>query len=417
VQFISDEQYKKWISGAAESATGRALAINGELDVQIGTKLGLSANDISFANAEWRSKEEMVSADRLFVQVKLFPLLKGVLNFTVELDAPDILMETDAEGQGNWLFAPSDKKPEPEQEPEKKGDDGSFALPVKPYIRNFEIKDLVFVFNDTAKDKNIEAAVETLRIFVDGTEIPVSLKAMYQGAPVELGGSFGNIEEWHANQQTPISLKGTLNEAFLSIEGSAGPVLPQPNAQIDIALTADNVSTLSAFAGTSLPNLQGLDVSLTVAAEDGHLATKDVNMNLNDPRLLVAANGNVADLTELSGVDLSAEVNSEHAAKLMKELNPEIPYSLPQTVSFKTGVTGNSEKLSVNGLEFIVKDQGLDINLTGTLENILEFGAGSADLSVNLESTAIIGNYIGQDLPGFGPIIATAKASSDDKKI
>lgn len=418
VQFISDDQYKKWIADAAKSATGRELAIDGELDVSLGTKVGLLAEDVRFANADWGTRDQMVTAERLFVQVPLFPLLKGVLDVTVEVDTPDILLETDAEGKGNWAFG--DPSGETTEKPEtgKDADDGKGSgLPIRPYIRNLEITNLSFAFNDQAGGANIDAGVEQLRIFVEGEQIPLILKAQYRGAPITLNGSLGNIDQWFNNEQTALSLKGMLNEARIAVEGTAGPVLPKPQAKVDMVLTADSISTFSDFAGTSLPDLQGLELSLTMAAEDGRLTTEDINLNLNDQRLQVALNGVVADLTELTGIDLVAEISSDYAPELMQELNLEIPYSLPQTVKLKTGVSGNLEKLSVEGLELIVKDEGLDVHLTGGLENVRGAGSGAADLSVNLASSLIIGNYIGKDLPEFGPFTASAKLSSGDKSI
>ena len=420
LQVISDDQYKKWITGAAESATGRALEIDGIFDVQIGSKIGLAAHDVSFANAVWGSRQEMITADRLLVQLKLLPLLKGMLDVTVELDAPDILMETNAEGTGNWLFTTGEEKSETQEAvevPEKKGDGGSFKLPLKPYIRNFQVSDLVFVFNDGANDKQLEAAVETLRLFVDGEQIPLTLRATYQGAPIELDGSLGNIEQWYANETTPVSLQGMLNEAKLGLEGSAGPMLPEPNAQLDIVLAAADISTFGPFAGMVLPELQGLDAALTFLAADGRMGAENITLALNDPRLQLAAEGLVDNLAELSGIDVKAEINTEQAAELIKGLDLDIQYSLPQTVRLKAGVSGNLEQLAVRDLELLVKDSGLDVSLTGSLENVLGAGGGNADLSVSLESSSIIGGYIGQELPSFGPFEAVAKLSSSNENL
>ncbi len=420
LQVISDDQYKKWLTGAAESATGRALEIDGIFDVQIGSKLGLTAHDVSFANAEWGSRPEMITADRLLVQLKLLPLLKGMLDVTLELEAPDILMETNSEGTGNWVFGTGEQKSETQEAdevPDKKAAGGSFKLPLKPYVRNFQVSDLVFVFNDGAKEKQLEAAVETLRLFVDGEQIPLTLRATYQGAPIELDGSLGNIEQWYANEATPVSLQGRLNEADLSLKGSAGPLLPRPNAQLDIVLTAADISTLGPFAGMVLPELQGLNASLTFLAADGRMGTENIKLALNDPRLQIAAEGLVENLAQLSGIDVQAEINTGQAAELMKGLDLDMQYTLPQTVQLQAGVNGSLEQLSVRDLELLVKDSGLDISLTGSLENVLGAGGGNADLSVNLESSSIIGGYIGQELPSFGPFKAVAKLSSGDKNL
>ena len=418
LQLISDEQYKKWLTGAAESATGRTLAIDGEFDVQIGTTLGLAARDIRFANADWGSREEMVSADRLLVQLQVLPLFKGMLDVTVELDTPDILLETDGEGTGNWVFGgdePSQEPPEAEPEPTGVEEKGSFSLPIKPFIRNFQISELVFVYADGVNEKQMEATVETLRLYVDGNDIPLNLVGTYQGAPVELGGSIGDIEQWYANEPTPISLQGRLNDADLRLEGSAGPMLPDPTARIDISLATADISTFEPFAGVELPPLQGLDVSLTFLAADGQMSTENVTLNLDDPRLLVAAQGGVANLTEVSGIDVKAEITSEQATELLKGLDLPAQYSLPKTIRLKAAVNGNLEQLALSDLELLVQDTGLDVSLTGAVENILGNGSGSADLSVKLESSSLIGGYIGQEIPSFGPLNAVAKLSSENK--
>ena len=420
LQLISDDQYKKWLTGAVESATGRTLAIDGEFDVQIGPTLGLAAHDIRFANAQWGTREEMVTADGLLVQLRLLPLFKGTLDLTVELEAPDILLETNAQGDGNWVLATGDEKPaveEPMQEGEELGEKDSFKLPVKPYIRNFQISDLVFVFADGAKKKRLDATIETLRLFVEDNDIPLNLVATYQGAPVELTGSLGNIEQWYANEMTPVALQGKLNEAALGLEGSAGPMLPDPNAQIDVTLNAADISTFAPFAGVELPALQGLDLSLRFRAAEGQLATDNIKLNLDDPRLLLAIQGAVANLTELSGIDVQAEISSEQATELLKGVDLPGRYSLPQTVQLKGAVSGSREQLAVSDLQLQLEDSGLAISLTGAMENVLDYQGGSADLSVNLESTSIIGGYIGQEIPSFGPVKGLAKLSSSSKTL
>ncbi len=83
----------------------------------------------------------------------------------------------------------------------------------------------------------------------------------------------------------------------------------------------------------------------------------------------------------------------------------------------KAGVNGNLEQLSIRDLELVVKDTGLDLRLTGELENVLGALGGGAELSVNLESTSIIGEYIGQELPPFGPFNLLAKLSSGNENL
>jgi len=414
LQLITNEQYKKWITAAAESATGRELAIDGEFDVSLGTKISLTAQNVHFANADWGSRDDMARLDRLFVEVRLLPLVTGVLDFIVEVDRPDVLLETDADGTGNWVLTTGVEDPvtaEPEGGRTVEGST-TFSLPLKPYIRNLEISGLVFAYEEAAGTGNIEATVEQLRIFVEGSGIPLMLKGSYQGAPIELGGSLGSIEQWHANQKTVVSLEGTLNEAILTVSGSAGPMLPRPNARLDIGVSAGTMSTFDAFAGLALPGLEGLDLSFTLVADDGNLMLENVKADLRDTRLSGSFSGRVANLGELSGIELSADFGTEKGGELAEILNLGDTYKLPATIELAGGIAGSLDALSIEGLKLHVKDQGLDILLAADLQDITEAMGGNANVTIDLESTSIINRHTGLDLPSFGPLNGSARVVS-----
>ncbi len=413
LQLISNEQYKKWLVSAAHSATGRELAIDGPFELEIGPRLGLLARDVRFANAPWGTRGDMATIGTLIVELRLMPLFKGVLDVSVEADAPDILLERNEAGQGNWVFVETEPEPPAEMVAEKPGEQGgSFFLPVKPYIRNLEIKDFNFLFKNGAGDGDLQAEVGHLRVFVDGSDIPLTLKATYRGTPIELRGSLGRIDAWHENRQTPISLTGRLNDANLAINGTAGPMLPNPTAHLDCTLAAGNISTFSQLAGITLPDLQGLDLGLRIVAESGQLSAENISMGLADPRLTVAIRGQVADLLGVGGIDLNTELSTDRGNELLAGFDLQIPYSLPPALHFKAAVQGGGESLSVRNLELQINDQGLDISLSGALENLLSRSGGQAALSIDLESTALVAQYLGRDLPAFGPFHTEARFSS-----
>ncbi len=416
LQFVSGEQYKKWIGAAAESATGRTLSIDGDLDVAIGTKIGLSAHDIRFANAAWGSRDAMVTLDRLFVEIRLLPLFTGVLDFIVEVDAPDILLETSEDGTGNWVFEVSSADPSPAEAagPGAPEESRSFSLPVKPYVRNAEITGLAFVYADRTQAQSIEAALEHLRMFVEGGDIPVIIKGSYRDAPIDLSGSLGSIEDWHANRQTKVSLSGSVNQADVSLDGYAGPMLPDPDARFNVEVSAATVSTFDAFAGVDLPPLEDLDASFSLIIEKGALMLEDVRVDLNDPRLKAAIGGRVADLLAVSGLDIGAELSTEQGDDLGVVLNLGDAYTLPRSVQLQGTIGGSIDTLSIDGLKLHARDQGLDVKLAADLQDVIDSLGGTADLSIDLESTSIISRFAGADIPSFGPLKGSARLISTE---
>ena len=416
LKLISDEQYKAWTTAAAESATGRELAIDGPFNLKFGTKIGLLAQDIRFSNAEWGSRNEMVTADRLYIELSLLPLIKGILDLTVELDGPDVLLEKNDRGEGNWTFSSAgDTAAEPAKLPADMEAEKSIILPVKPYIRNFKIRNFLFAFNNPAADQAIEARLETLRLFVDDNEeLPLTLSAVYQGSPVILEGTLGNINDWHSNKQTPIILNGKLNEAAIKIEGTAGPLFPQPAARFDLSLTAANIATFTPFAGINLPELAGLDIGLTAHASGDQTALENIKINLADPQLSVAITGDVKDLNTVTGISLKAEVRTDLGTALSQKLGALNIESIPDSLLFSAALQGDLESLSMTDLNVSVEDQGIDIKLSGKMENVLKLKGADATLTATIETLDIIGGYIGQKLPGFGPIDMSATLISPD---
>ena len=414
LQLISEKQYRKWAEAAAESATGRQLEINGDFDVRIGTTLALLAGDIHLANADWGTRDTMVSVDRLFIELDLLPLFKGVLDFTIELGGPDILMETSDAGQGNWVFKEAAPALGPDQlkDPDNQAAKNTFALPVKPYIRNLQVTDLHFVYKDTSGDAALQAEVELLRLFVDGSNIPLELKGAYQGVPVSLNGSLGRIEDWHENRRTPVSLGGKLNESVLKISGTAGPVLPEPNARLDVSLAADSIATFGELAGMTLPDLQHGAMSLTFVAENGRLATENISVVLDDPRLSLDVTGEVTDLTRMDGIDLTVSAFTDDGSGLLDGLGRQLSFSLPPKLRINGQVKGSAQSLAIRDLELVVRDQGLEARLAATLSNVTATPDGAAELLVELDSTALLGTYLGMDLPQFGPFKGSARLSS-----
>ena len=414
---ISDEQYKKWATAAASSATGRELKIDGEFNVHVGSQLGILAHNIHYANAEWGTRADMVSADRLEVRLNLLPLFKGVLDLFIKIDGPDVLLETNDQGKGNWVVKEPDLTSEQKPALEVKGVDESSVFPLKPYLSNFEISGLTFVFKDASGGQEIQANIEKLRAYVDGAEIPLSLAGTYQGGPITLDGKLGSIEDYHLNQATPIALQGLLNGAIVGINGSLGPLFPEAQAQIDFSLESDSVAAFSPFTGLSLPDLKGLEIAATISTDGGRFSGEKVKVLINDSRLNLEVIGSIADLAQVAGIDLKAQINSDQIPELIEQLKLTHTYSLPASLQLKAGVRGDLKSLSVTDLDLLIEDDGLDARLIGNIENVLAPAGADAELSIKLDSIETIGRFMGRQLPALGPLKVSAEMISPEQQI
>ncbi len=97
-------QYKGTIEAQAKAATGREVTI-GDIDLAVSLTPAIVLTDVKVANAAWGSRPDMVILPRLEVHTQLIPLLFGTINLTeIAVANPDILLEIDKQGRGNWEF-------------------------------------------------------------------------------------------------------------------------------------------------------------------------------------------------------------------------------------------------------------------------------------------------------------------------
>lgn len=191
-----------WFKGPVERAvqakTGRALHI-GNLDVDLGRVTTVRADSITFANAEWARQPKMASADRVEIDVRVWPLLRGSVQLPeIRLTRPDALLQTapKADQPGNWDFMGESSGGEPLQ------------------LRRLHIDDGRLQFLDERGRTNIQVAVRSGEPKQADAAPPllVSGKGSWQGNAFTLNG----------NTESPLELTNSGHPFRIHLDGRAG---------------------------------------------------------------------------------------------------------------------------------------------------------------------------------------------------
>lgn len=91
------------IAGWVSSQIGREVAIDGEVQLELGPTLRLSLQGLRLANAPWGARPDMLSAGRLLIEIDSWSLLdRPVVIRRVEVDAFDLSLERTPDGRNNW---------------------------------------------------------------------------------------------------------------------------------------------------------------------------------------------------------------------------------------------------------------------------------------------------------------------------
>jgi uncharacterized protein involved in outer membrane biogenesis len=101
--------FKAPLERAVSNATGREFRIDGDLDVDLGRTITVSADRLRLANAPWSKEPRMGAADRVEIDLAPWPLLALRLHMKeVRATRADIWLETAPAGGkargGNWVF-------------------------------------------------------------------------------------------------------------------------------------------------------------------------------------------------------------------------------------------------------------------------------------------------------------------------
>lgn len=191
-----------WFKGPVERAvqakTGRALHI-GNLDVDLGRVTTIRADSITFANAEWAKQPKMASADRVEIDVRVWPLLRGSVQLPeIRLTRPDALLQTapKADQPGNWDFMGESSGGEPLQ------------------LRRLHIDDGRLQFLDERGRTDIQLAVRSGEPKQADAAPPllVSGKGSWQGNAFTLNG----------NTESPLELTNSGHPFRIHLDGRAG---------------------------------------------------------------------------------------------------------------------------------------------------------------------------------------------------
>ncbi|MDQ6968258.1 MAG: AsmA family protein [Mariprofundaceae bacterium] len=99
---LNVEDYKQQIEQQVEDATGRSLKIGG-LQASLFPWVGITLDDVVLANRQGFSERDFLKVKHLDVQVALLPLFSKKLEIIrFKLEKPEIFMERNAKGEGNW---------------------------------------------------------------------------------------------------------------------------------------------------------------------------------------------------------------------------------------------------------------------------------------------------------------------------
>ena len=254
---IDFNQYKALIAEQAKQATGRDLVIAGDLNLEISLNPSVAVEGVSFANAAWGSRPEMITVKRFAAEVSLLPLLSGQVDINqVILEGVDLLLETDSGDHANWTFGKSSER----EEKAESGDEGGDL--VIPVVRMVRIKDVTVRFRDGASGEEHAVVFDTVELNADSATSPLQLTVAgsLNNQAFQVAGQVGSIDALAGGKSFPVQLDIAALAAKILLNGTLGVPDGVPSADIKLSIKGSKLVDTVAAAASLAPALKDAQV-------------------------------------------------------------------------------------------------------------------------------------------------------------
>ncbi|MBF0324053.1 MAG: AsmA family protein [Alphaproteobacteria bacterium] len=317
---------KTLLVAEVKAATGRDLTINGGLRLRGGLVPALVADGVSLANRPGGSRPDMLRVDRVEAELALLPLLRGDVRVVrVVVSGPDIVLETGADGIGNWV-------PNPAPAAAGKSDKATARF----NLREFKIKNarVTLVGADRSGDTyNVHRfSIQPER--PGAGPVSVHVVADHSGKTFELTGRLGSLASLGDGKPWPIRLKASGRGIQAALDGTLTAPLAGKGADLKVGLQADEFADLARLAGRSLPPVGPFRLSARLTDAGGLLGLADIDAALGRRDMVfLSAKGAVRDLWSAHGIELAVATESDNLAGLSRLVGFDVPSMGPARAS------------------------------------------------------------------------------------
>ncbi len=410
------ERVKQELILAVNDATGRTLAIDGELGVSVFPTLGLTASKVSFSNAPESSKPNMASIEELTVALNLMPLLSG--NIAVDkfiLNQPVINLEVSKKGTKNWEFdtgaaATDTSTPSSADSGSSPSDLGISDL----NLGDVRIIDGTITYADQQNNVVHEITKANLTLELKGLDEPFKTdgSAVWQGETITLGTEVGALRALLENKPSTVKANVSSTKVTLDFDGgidSLTPLAVKGNTNLDIPSLKD----LTAWVGSPVEGNEGtfgpVKIEGTVNVKGPVYSFTDAKLNFD------AISGTGSFAADTSGTVPSLKGMLDIPAL---DVNPYLPEGTgtpaEETAAAKPANTGekwDSTPIDFSGLKSVNAD--FKLNVQNILVQKLKIDSSRVTallkngvLNLNLDELAL---YEGK---GTGKVMLDARQSA-----
>lgn len=373
---ISVDYLRTFLQAETRALTGRELTIDGELRLRIfSLRPRIQMDEVRLSNATWSSRRDMVRVKRLEAEIDLLALIGGTLRIDhFNLQQPEVLLETNRQGRGNWVFEQRRPTPAP----------AAPRLDVPPLaldVRGVRVTNGRVLFRNGVTGEEQRFDLTRLKIRSPAAEDPLSidLAATVNGRPFTLVGSVGSLIDLRVRPQPlPLEFMVRAGDARAKLTGALAQPLELAGVDVRVAAAGDELAEVMRYFGVNAPDLGRYRLDGRLTGSVRALAASEVILVVNDGRAKLT--GAVKQLLELAGIDVRVTAEGDELAEVTRYFGIHTPALGRYRLSGR--LRGSARALAASDVDLVVGDpEHTGARLQGAIRDVL--GLAGADLLVS----------------------------------
>ena len=310
--------FKPQIERWASAQTGRTVAINGALQIDLARHSSVVAHDVHISNAAWAEPPEMVAVGRLELRLDLLSILSGsIVIELIDLDDATIFLIEAEQGESNWaLFDTSADLADANKDRK--------ALDL--LIQQIDIDRVRLSYDSPNRAAPVEVWIEQIsQRHREDDLLDLSLDGTLNGRPMQLDGEVGTWAALLQRKDVQFDLDARLDTFTLSADGRIDDLLSPRRPAVNFTAKAPDVNDLLRALGVARQGQGVIDLAGTLAPE--HQGQLVLAVAGDFGRLNIEASGAATDLRDLDEVKFDLLASGDDVAPILEAFG--FPQSMP----------------------------------------------------------------------------------------
>ena len=318
---------------------GYTITLSGELEIDTGRMIEITARNIHVSGPEWASHEELIVVGQLDLAVNTASIFKDiVLIESLHVEDMQFNLETNEEGAGNWITA---NKPSP---PSKETGDVPLVI-----FNDIQARNVTFWFRNGKTDVENTFNIASLSHHqqADGM-LHTNLNGDLNNRLVEYTHTVGPYKNLLDGRDISYEAAGHFGELALKGDAYIDDLLKPRKPKFNLDMQGPNIDEITAMLG--IDDLGGGGFSLRASGNQiNDTYEAEINGKVGD--ISLSASALSSDIAEFHELDLDVAINGPSLGSFTRifgiEHWPDKPFSLKGQAE-RVGGTLNVHDLTLN---------------------------------------------------------------------